>query len=161
MKKILLIDRDGVLIQHVHHLHSTEEVYIEKQAGVAIEVLECYKIKPVIVTNQSVIGRGFITHKQLDHIHHYIEDQLGTMLDWFYCPHLPTDGCECRKPNIGLYKEIMEVYPDYEIIGMIGDNDSDLEFAKNINVPGYKVDSEHDLLYHVIQITSKLPTNGN
>lgn len=157
MKKILLIDRDGVLIQHVHHLHSIDEVYIEKQAGVAIEVLECYKIKPIIVTNQSVVGRGLITHRDLDKIHHHIEDELGTMLDWFYCPHTPDDNCNCRKPKTGLLDEIREIYPNNEIIGMIGDSDCDIEFASNCGIPGYRVDDNHDLLYHVIQITSKLP----
>lgn len=47
-----------------------------------------------------------------------------------FCPHLPSDGCECRKPAPGMLKALMEAFhasPDETI--MIGDMESDRQAA--------------------------------
>jgi imidazoleglycerol-phosphate dehydratase / histidinol-phosphatase len=58
----------------------------------------------------------------------------------FICPHLPADGCDCRKPKIGLVRELVrDAGVRLEDIAMIGDRETDMEFARNLGVRGLLV----------------------
>ena len=58
-----------------------------------------------VVTNQSGIGRGFYKEKEM----HEFNDQINKLIKsktnhnginkFFFCPHLPSDNCDCRKPK--------------------------------------------------------------
>jgi len=58
----------------------------------------------------------------------------------YYCPHLPGEGCSCRKPEPGL---ILRAAKDLGIdLGgswMIGDKEIDLEAAKRAGCRGIRV----------------------
>jgi D-glycero-D-manno-heptose 1,7-bisphosphate phosphatase len=67
----------------------------------------------VVVTNQSVVARGWLTEDGLRDIHRELASRLaarGAVLDAiYYCPHHPAAGssdltraCDCRKPGTGL-----------------------------------------------------------
>ena len=57
----------------------------------------------MVVTNQSGIGRKIYDEAAMHAIHGRLQEDLGHLLDGFYfCPHLPGDGCACRKPNLGM-----------------------------------------------------------
>ena len=66
----------------------------------------------VVVTNQSVIGRGILSIAGLRAVHDRMIAQLGehgVRLDGIYfCPHRPDDGCPCRKPGTAMVKEAAE-----------------------------------------------------
>jgi len=153
---ILLIERDGALIRHINDLYRLDDVYIQRQAFVAISLLECYNIIPVIVTSQTVIGHGFINRHQMDDIHLDIEQKLETKLDWFYCPHLPGENCKCCIPKTGLYNEIMGIYNKHSVLGVIHSTKEMGEFAKNGKLSSFKVTKEHDLLHHVVNLVSNM-----
>lgn len=57
----------------------------------------------IVVTNQSVIGRGIVTRTAVDAIHAHlcsVVHAAGGRIDAIYlCPHHPGDRCNCRKPN--------------------------------------------------------------
>jgi imidazoleglycerol-phosphate dehydratase/histidinol-phosphatase len=58
----------------------------------------------------------------------------------FVCPHLPEAGCSCRKPGIGLVRDFVNASPlDRERSAMVGDHATDLEFARNLGVQGFKL----------------------
>ncbi len=51
----------------------------------------------------------------------------------FYCPHGPDDDCECRKPKIGMLKQIEQhVGHSIEEAFVIGDSKKDIEAAVKI-----------------------------
>jgi imidazoleglycerol-phosphate dehydratase / histidinol-phosphatase len=51
----------------------------------------------------------------------------------FICPHFPADGCACRKPGTGLVTRfIAHNPPDLDRSFVIGDRDTDLQFAENL-----------------------------
>jgi D-glycero-D-manno-heptose 1,7-bisphosphate phosphatase len=54
------------------------------------------------VTNQSGIARGLISTEQADAVNRRVDELLGPFAVWQVCPHGPTDGCSCRKPQPGM-----------------------------------------------------------
>jgi imidazoleglycerol-phosphate dehydratase/histidinol-phosphatase len=58
----------------------------------------------------------------------------------FVCPHRKADGCDCRKPKIRLVEDwVREQQADLGASAMVGDRDTDLEFARNLGVRGLRV----------------------
>ncbi len=52
-----------------------------------------------------------------------------------FCPHLPTDNCNCRKPKTGMIENILASHTiDLQHSCMIGDKQSDIDLAHNINI---------------------------
>ena len=58
----------------------------------------------------------------------------------YICPHGENSYCNCQKPKTGLFShEFIKTIRKNDSI-VIGDRDSDLLFAKNLGVKGYKID---------------------
>ncbi len=69
MRPAVFLDRDGTVIEHVHHLRRVEDVRLEHGAADAIASLRRAGYLAVLVTNQSVVGRGLLTAEGLGEIH--------------------------------------------------------------------------------------------
>ncbi len=98
----------------------------------------------VIVSNQD--GRGTPSFPEADFapVQAFIADLFasqGVRFEAsFFCPHLPGDGCDCRKPRTGLLTRfLVEHPPDLQRSYVIGDRDTDLELAANLGLQGLRV----------------------
>ena len=105
--KAVFLDRDGVLTrERSDYVKNPDE--LELLPGIAEPLREIQKLgfKIVVVTNQSVIGRGLATNEMMSKIHEKLRTELedmGCKIDAiYYCPHRPDEGCTCRKPEPGL-----------------------------------------------------------
>ena len=69
-------------------------------------------------------------------IHEKIQSELSGAIDAFYfCPHLPCDGCQCRKPNTGMIESAMADFDiDLEASWMVGDKKIDIETSIAANM---------------------------
>jgi len=60
----------------------------------------------VVVSNQSGVARGYFPELLVLEVNELMKLALakdGARLDGiYYCPHISADGCDCRKPNIGM-----------------------------------------------------------
>ena len=57
------------------------------------------------------------------------------ILDSFYCPHLPSDNCSCRKPKTGMFDRCFSKYEvDKCYSWMIGDSEKDITAANNAGI---------------------------
>src|SRR4051794_2918542 len=65
----VFLDRDGTLIEHVHYLDDPTRVRLLPGAGEALRRLEDSGFARVLVTNQSGVGRGLLTHDSVERIH--------------------------------------------------------------------------------------------
>lgn len=143
-KKYVFFDRDGTLIEKVHHLHRMQDVRLVENLSETLQTLSQRGYHFGIVTNQSVIGRGLATHAQVDEINDSIIrplNSLGVNFDFvLICPHLPENGCICRKPRTGLIEKISEKsIIDFATSYMVGDEVSDMEFGKALNMNTIKI----------------------
>ena len=138
MKQAFVVfDRDGTLIDHVHHLVDPELVQMKEDLVKALQLLRKFDFKFGVISNQSVIGRRLATNLDVESVNSKIIEfikPLGIDIDFVYfCPHLPDAGCSCRKPEIGLgLKAIHEHQLDPSISFMVGDQESDMIFGRNL-----------------------------
>ena len=125
----IFIDRDGTLIEEVNFLSRAEDLRMFEFSKTAIKSLKDAGYLVIVVTNQSGIGRGIYTEAAMHEIHEQIQLELDHSIDAFYfCPHLPDEQCECRKPRLGMLKAAQTDFEiDMERSWMIGDKKIDVE----------------------------------
>ena len=107
LHRAIFIDRDGVIIENRDdYVRSWDDVFIFPQALSALSRINDSEYKIVIITNQSAVGRGLISHSTADEINQRLITEIhaaGGRIDGvFMCPHAPEFGCSCRKPKPGL-----------------------------------------------------------
>lgn len=135
-QKAVFIDRDGTLIEEVNFLHKVEELRFFPFTVEAIRLLKENNFLVVVVTNQSGIGRKIFDEAAMHEIHDKIQADLTDELNGFYfCPHLPDEGCACRKPNLGMIKAACaDFLIDLEHSWMIGDKAIDIQTGFNAKI---------------------------
>ncbi len=134
-RKLIVIDRDGVLNQEsAHFVRSPEEWIALPGALQAVAELTRGGFDVVVATNQSGVGRGLFTAETLDAIHRKmtaaIETGGGRLAGIFVCPHAPDAQCDCRKPRPGLMRQIEKTF-GCTLAGqpVVGDSERDLRAA--------------------------------
>ncbi|MDG6908089.1 MAG: HAD family hydrolase, partial [Nitrososphaerota archaeon] len=100
----------------------------------------------IVITNQSVVGRGIISEADLIKIHSYMSSRVreeGSEIQAiFYCPHRPDQNCECRKPKTLLFKQAEEKFQiSLKDSWFIGDKPSDEEAGRAAGCKTVIVDS--------------------
>ena len=149
--KTVFVDRVGVINQErSDYVKSITELAIYPNVAKNIKLLKDAGFLVIVITNQSAVNRGIITHEIVSQIHDSIQDHLkkyGTFLDGFYyCPHTPNENCNCRKPKPGLFQQaILELNIDLNSSWMIGDSDSDIEAADSIGCKAIKINDNFSL----------------
>jgi D-glycero-D-manno-heptose 1,7-bisphosphate phosphatase len=135
-KKAVFIDRDGTLIEDVGYLARLEDLRVFPFTSEAVRLLKENGFLVIVITNQSGIGRKIYTEAAMRAIHERMQEDLENMLDGFYfCPHLPGDGCACRKPNLGMLEAACsDLAIDMERSWMIGDKAIDIQTGKNAGI---------------------------
>lgn len=133
----VFLDRDGTLNYNPGYLKVAAELKLLAGVGPALARLKGAGAKLVVVTNQSGVGRGIITLKDLEAIHARLEgllEQEGAALDAIYfCPHHPDDRCRCRKPEVGMVERaVSELQLDLRRSYLIGDHARDIQLAHRV-----------------------------
>ena len=137
LKKVVFLDRDGTINRDSpEYIKSWSEFEFLPESMAALKRLNQNGFTAIVITNQSAVPRNFISREELDYLHTMMRKQVtaggGHIKDIFFCPHMPTDGCNCRKPQAGLIIQAQRKYAiDLESAVMIGDSAKDIECARN------------------------------
>jgi imidazoleglycerol-phosphate dehydratase/histidinol-phosphatase len=144
--RILFVDRDGTLIEEPadHQVDSLEKIRFMPGVFAALTELKRRGLRLVMVTNQDGLGTASFPRPTFEAPHEFILQAFrsqGIEFDAvFVCPHFQADGCECRKPKTGLVQDyIRDADVDLEGSAMIGDRETDLQFARNLGLRGLLV----------------------
>ncbi len=135
---LVMIDRDGVINEDSgEFIKSVAEWRPIKGSLEAIAALTRAGWRVAVVTNQSGIGRGLYDEATLARIHEHMRDRVraagGELAGVYHCPHVPEDGCECRKPRPGLFRALeRDLGITVREAPYIGDRISDVEAADNV-----------------------------
>lgn len=132
--QVVILDRDGTVVVDRHYPADPDALEFEPGAAEGLRKMTDMGCRLVVITNQSGVARGFFSLQQLERIHDRLRrmvESAGSSLEAIYfCPHGPGDGCDCRKPNLGLMRqasaELGFEMPDSIVIG---DKLSDIEFG--------------------------------
>ena len=145
--KVLFIDRDGTLIEEPgdFQVDALHKIRLVADVIPALLTLADHGYRFVMVSNQDGLGTESFPAEQFDRCHEHtlalFTTQRVTFDEIFICPHLPDDGCECRKPRTGLLTRYLAATDiDLDASAVIGDRDTDMELAERIGVQGLRVE---------------------
>jgi imidazoleglycerol-phosphate dehydratase / histidinol-phosphatase len=137
----LFIDRDGTLVEEPpdEQVDSLEKVRFMPGVFAALADLKRHGYRLVMVTNQDGLGTGSFPQPTFEQPQQFILEAFSSQgIDFdaiFICPHRKTDDCGCRKPRTGLVEEYVHATAvDLSASAVVGDRDTDLEFAANLGV---------------------------
>jgi histidinol-phosphate phosphatase family protein len=146
--KAVFIDRDGTIVREKNYLRRIKDLKLLSGAVEGLRALRSAGFKIIMVTNQSGIGRGYLTEAKLRQIHSHLQKLLSRKNAAFdavyYCKHLPEDGCGCRKPNLGMARAAAEKFNiDFKASYSIGDHVNDFLLGQNMGGKGVFILTGH------------------
>ena len=117
----------------------------------ALQEIKKKKYLIIIITNQSVVGRGILSEngfKKFTNSFNKVlikKTKINLIDDLFFCPHHPKKGigkykikCKCRKPGNKMLEDAIKKWKiDRSLSVMIGDKLSDYLAAKKSKVKFY------------------------
>ena len=158
MTKAIFLDRDGVINQErKDYVKKLDEFRILDKTSDAINIIKNNGFLVIIITNQSAINRKLLSVENINKIHEKLQSYLeryDTSFDGVYfCPHIPSENCECRKPKPGL---IVQAVTDFQIdlseSYMIGNSETDIHAARNAGCKGILLKKDQTLLEVVVDL---------
>jgi len=138
LRPAVFLDRDGVLNQESDEFIKTpEELKVLQGAPEAVKRLNDAGFVTVVITNQSGVGRGIFSEETLRAMHAKllaeVESAGGRIQSFYYCPHLPEDGCDCRKPAPGMLRRAAEEHGiDFDRSYFVGDRPEDIACGASV-----------------------------
>jgi len=157
------LDRDGTLNVDCPYCRSPDQITLYDDVfGPLKELSEDYLI--IVVSNQSGVARGYYTEDDVkamnEKVRREVEKRGGRIDAFYYCPHLPEEGCPCRKPKTGMIeKAVRDFNVDLGRSWVVGDSQVDADLAKNAGLRSVivrngavKEDYNADDFYGVLRI---------
>lgn len=159
----IFLDRDGVINKDMDSNPLCRDFELLDNVSEAIKLINKSEYLSVVVTNQPMIAKGFVTFEEVENTHKKMETLLGQEHAYlngiYYCPHHPEKGfegeipelkidCECRKPKAGmLFQAQKDLNIDLENSWMIGDSKRDIEAGKNAGCKTISIKEELGAMY--------------
>jgi len=137
--KAIFLDRDGVINIDKSYLYKKEDFEFCDGIFELLKHTQTLGYKLFVITNQSGISRGYYSENDFKKLTTWMLDKFAKqdikIEKVYHCPHLPEDGCECRKPKPKMINDaIKEFNIEPKLSWMIGDKDSDIQAAKNASI---------------------------
>lgn len=145
---ILFIDRDGTLIEEPadFQIDAYDKFRLVADVVPALLRLREAGYQFVMVTNQDGLGSerfpeaDFAGPQAL--LLQILESQGIRFREVLVDRSLPEDNAPTRKPGLGLVQHLLRDHDiDWTRSAVVGDRDTDLAFAANLGIPGYKLAS--------------------
>ncbi len=140
MKRVLFIDRDGTLIKEPadEQIDSFEKLCFTEGMFTNLSFIrKKLDFEFVMVSNQDGLGTDSFPEETFWPVHNFILQSLAgegiTFDEILIDRHFPEDQAPTRKPNTGLVQKYMN-REEYDLANsyVIGDRDTDRQFAENI-----------------------------
>ena len=165
----LFLDRDGTINEDPGYLGDPSSVKLYPGTGKALATLKNqYGFKLVVISNQSGISRGLITHEMVQAVNARINELLAeynVSIDaFYYCPahpdFSPEEECGCRKPSPELVlKAADDMKIDLKGSYFVGDAVSDIECGINAGLKTILVKTGYGReSFSILQKQNKFPT---
>ena len=131
MRKVLFLDRDGVINKDVSYLYKISDLEWVDGAKEALAYAYSKGYDLIVVTNQSGVARGYYKESDVqilhDHMAHELDRSGAPILHFYYCPHhkegsvpLYAVDCECRKPKPGMINQAIKDYDvDPKVVSLL------------------------------------------
>ena len=152
MKKIVFLDRDGVINREVGgYVFCISDFIINQGLAKALQNWSSKGYSFAVVTNRGGISKMLYGHKEVKQINKilkiWFKENYLDLIEIMYCPHHPSiESCICRKPNSGLIERIIARHDiSIEHSFFIGAQPTDILAAKKVGLRGVKIESNSNL----------------
>lgn len=150
--KVAFFDRDGTIALDYsdREWSHIEDPVMMPYAVDAMKFINQLGYKIIIITNQYIIGEGYITQSQYEDYNKKLLSILKEndieILDVFFCPHKRSDNCKCCKPATGMVESALLKYSEIDLYKsfVVGDSISDMQLAEELNVKAYGLGIDFD-----------------
>ena len=136
---VVFLDRDGIInVNRDDYVKTCDEFVLLPGALEGLAKLKEAGVTTVVISNQAGVGRGLIDPAELECINRKmldaVEEAGGEISGLYYCLHRRDEGCDCRKPGIGLLQKASDEM-GFPLTGsfFIGDARSDVEAGCKAN----------------------------
>jgi D-glycero-D-manno-heptose 1,7-bisphosphate phosphatase len=140
-KAAVFLDRDGTLIEDVGFLKDPGKIDLFPDTIESLKRLLQHDYLLFVITNQSGVADGFLTHFEVDEVNSALARMLAKeqiiIAAWHVCPHNKFDDCECRKPGTAfLEKAAVDYDIDLSRSFVVGDHPHDAVTGEKLGVTG-------------------------
>ena len=137
VKRFILADRDGTLIEEKHYLSDPDQVVLIPGCGHALSQANQMGWEIVCLSNQSGVGRGYFGISDVEAVNKRVQELLkkdgATINTFYFCPDHPDIPSHRRKPAPGMAEEAAQEFGfDLSQSVVVGDKDVDIQLAKAI-----------------------------
>ena len=150
MSKILFIDRDGVLIEEPadEQIDSFEKFRLVPGVVPALLRLRDAGFELVMVSNQDGLGTASYPRESFEGpqalLLQILASQGIAFREVLIDIHFPADNSPDRKPGIGMVMHYLrDRRVDLDASAMVGDRETDMQFATNLGVRGFRLGAGH------------------
>ena len=152
MKKILFLDRDGVINKKApehDYITRPENFIFNQEIFILLREYLNAGFEIIIITNQRGIARNMMSEDDFTDITDFMLNVLKAhdivVLDVYHCPH-ENNTCQCRKPRPGMLEMACKAY-EIDLVSSILLSDSlvDVEMGKAFGI-GKNILVESDTL---------------
>ena len=170
-RKAIFLDRDGTINVNMDTHPTVEGFRLLPGVAEAIRKINESHYLAVVVTNQPMIAKGFLTFEELDSIHKKMETLLGEERAYvdriYFCPHHPESGfpgevpklktvCNCRKPQPGMLLQAAQALNiDLKESWMIGDSEMDVAAGEAAGCKAIQLKPDFSLLDAIEKVLNK------
>jgi D-glycero-D-manno-heptose 1,7-bisphosphate phosphatase len=131
-RRAVFFDRDGTLMDEVNYCRDPALVRAIPGAAEGLAALRAAGWLSIVITNQSGLGRGWITPEEYRAVEDELLRQLGGLIDaTYFCPDTPDAPSDRRKPGVGM---VLEAAWDWGIDPrrsyFVGDKAADIECGR-------------------------------
>lgn len=140
----VFLDRDDTLMPNVPYCGDPKKVEAYPKAPEALRRLREAGFQLIMVSNQSGVGRGYITEEQVAAVNAELYRQLGLELDSIYLCYedpnnpatIPASGISERKPSpVLVHRAAAERNLDLARSFFVGDRMADVRCGRNAGIP--------------------------
>lgn len=153
--KAVFLDRDGVINTDFGYVYKKKDLeFVDNIINLLIN-LQNKGYVFFVITNQSGIGRGIYTEKEMQVFNNNMQKELRRydieIRSIYYCPHHPSSKiskycveCDCRKPGSSLFQKAKKEHNvDMDKSWAIGDKLNDCVAAKKVGLKTILLDSKY------------------
>lgn len=144
--KVLFVDRDGTLVEEPadEQVDRLDKIRFLPGVFAALQQAQRAGYRLVMVTNQDGLGTASFPQQDFEIPQRFIIEAFSSQGIHFdavcICPHKPADGCDCRKPQVKIVADYLRDHAiDTGASAVVGDRDTDLQFAANLGIRGLRV----------------------
>jgi histidinol-phosphate phosphatase family protein len=150
MTRAVFIDKDGTLVENVPYNADPARVVLSRGAREAVAAFAEAGYRIFVVSNQSGVALGKFSLEQLRRVEARLRALLPQIEGFYWCPHAPGAGCDCRKPAPGLLERAAGEHGiDLAASWMVGDILDDVQAGRSAGCRTVLLDNGNETEWQV------------